>query len=135
MVKGHMNQIRQNIRSTQPKVTAPTLDPDTVQEGKCRYVLAVIMETGQNYMDLAGRFPTKSHSGNKYLLVLYDYERNSVLSAPMKNRGDKEMVSVFYLLIQSLIVSGLRPLLQRLDNKASLDLRDYLTDQGIDCQL
>jgi hypothetical protein len=94
-VKGHMNQIQQNIRSTQPKVTASTPEPDMVHEDKYRYVYAAIMETGQTYTDITCGFSTTSHSGKKYILVLYDYDRNSVLSAPMKNRGDKEMVRAF----------------------------------------
>jgi hypothetical protein len=53
----------------------------------------------------------------------------------MKNRGDKEMIRAFDLLIQSLIIRGLRPSLQRLDNTALLVLRKYLAKQGIDYQL
>jgi hypothetical protein len=45
------------------------------------------------------------------------------------------MVHAFDLLIQSLIIRGLKPHLQRLDNGASLALRNYLTKQGIDYQL
>jgi hypothetical protein len=45
------------------------------------------------------------------------------------------MVCAFDLIIQSLIISGLKPHLQRLDNEASLALRNYLTKQGIDYQL
>jgi hypothetical protein len=116
-------------------VKAPTPEPDMVQEDKYRYVYAAIMETGQIYTDLTGGFPTMSHSGNKYILVLYDYDSNSFLSTPMKNRGDKNMVRAFDLLIQSLIMCGLRPLLQRLENEASLALQNYLTEQGIDYQL
>jgi hypothetical protein len=52
--------------------------------------------------------------GNKYILILYDYDSNSVLSSPMKNRGDKDMVRAFDLLIQSLIIRGLKPSLQPL---------------------
>jgi hypothetical protein len=74
-------------------------------------------------------------SGNKYILILYDYDSNIVLSAPMKNRGDKEMVRAFDLLIQSLIIRGLKTSLKSLDNEASLALRNYLTKQGIDYQL
>jgi hypothetical protein len=97
--------------STQPKVTAPNPDPDMVQEDKCRYLYAATMETGQIYTDITGRFPTPSHSGNKYILVLYDYDSKSVLTAPMKNRGYREMFCAFDLLIQSLIMRGLCPLL------------------------
>jgi hypothetical protein len=68
--KGHMNQIRQNIRSTQPAVDHPAHEPDTVQEDKCNYIYAAVLETNQIYTDLTGRFPTTSLSGNKYILIL-----------------------------------------------------------------
>jgi hypothetical protein len=84
MVKG---QIQQNIRSTQPKVTAPAPEPDMAQEDKCRYVYLANMETQEIYTDLTGRFLTTSLSGNKYILVLYYYNSNSVLSVPTKT-GD-----------------------------------------------
>jgi hypothetical protein len=96
---------------------------------------AAIMETNQIYAYLTGRFPITSLSGNKYILILCDYDSNIVLSAPMKNRGDKAMVRAFYLFIQSFIICGLKPSLQCLDNEASLALRNYLTKQGIDYQL
>jgi hypothetical protein len=106
-----------------------------VQEDKCNFIYATIMETYQIYTDLTGRLPTTSLSGNKYILILYAYDSNSVLSAPMKNRGDKDMLRAFDLLIQYLIIRGLKPSLQLLDNAESLALRNYLTKQGIDYQL
>jgi hypothetical protein len=45
------------------------------------------------------------------------------------------MVRAFDFLIQSLILRGLKPHLQRLDNEASLALRNYITQQGITYQL
>jgi hypothetical protein len=45
------------------------------------------------------------------------------------------MVRAFDLIIQYLILRGLKPLLQRLDNEASLALRNYLTKQRITYQL
>jgi hypothetical protein len=133
--KGHMNQIRQNILSTQPSVDQPAQEPDMVQEDKCNYMYAVLMETNQIYTDLTGRFSTTSLSANKYILILYDYDSSSVLSDPMKNRGDKDIIRAFDVLIQSLIIRGLKPHLQRLDNEASLALRNYITKQGINYQL
>jgi hypothetical protein len=53
----------------------------------------------------------------------------------MKNRGDKEIFRAFDSLIQLLIMRGFRPLLQHLETEASLAIRDYLTEQGIDYQL
>jgi hypothetical protein len=106
-----------------------------IQEDKCHYIYATTLETNQIYSDLTGRFPTTPLIGNKYILIMYDYDSNIGLSAPMKNRGDKEMVQAFDFLIQSLIVRGLKPHLQRLDNESSLALRNYLTQQGITYQL
>jgi hypothetical protein len=45
------------------------------------------------------------------------------------------MVRAFDLLIQSLIIRGLIPSLQRLDNEAYLAIRNYFTTQGIYHQL
>jgi hypothetical protein len=53
----------------------------------------------------------------------------------MKNRGDKDMIRAFDILIQSLIIRGLKPHFQWLENEASLALRNYLTKQGIHYQL
>jgi hypothetical protein len=110
-------------------------EPDMVQEDKCNYSYAAVMETNQIYTDLTGIFPTTSLSGNKYILILYDYDSNSVLSAPMKNRGDKDMMRAFDVLINFLIIRGLKPHFQRLDNEASLALINCLTKQGIHYQL
>jgi hypothetical protein len=71
----------------------------------------------------------------KIHINLYDYDISIIVSTPMKNRGDKEMVRAFDFLIQSLIVRGLKPHLQRLDNETSLALINYITQQGITYQL
>jgi hypothetical protein len=113
----------------------PAPETDMIQEDKCDYIFAAVLETNQIYSDLTGRFPTTSLSGNKNILILYDYDSNSFLSAPMKSRGEKEMVREFDFLIQSLIIRGLKPHLQRLDNEASLTPINYLSKQGINYQL
>jgi hypothetical protein len=133
--KGHLNQIRQNIRSTQQGVEIKAPETEMIQEDKCHYIYATTLEINQIYSDLTGIFPTTSLSGNKHMSILYDYDINIILSVPMKNRGDKEMVRAFDFLIQSLILRGLKPLLQHLDNEASLALWNYLTKQGITYQL
>jgi hypothetical protein len=45
------------------------------------------------------------------------------------------MIRAFDVMIQSLIIHGLKPHLQRLENEASLALRNYLTKEGITYQL
>jgi hypothetical protein len=38
--QGHINQIRQNIRSTQPVLEKTAPEPDMIQEDKCHYIYA-----------------------------------------------------------------------------------------------
>jgi hypothetical protein len=134
-VKGHMNHQRQNTRSTQTRAptTAPALEP--TYTGKTEFVYATIVDSGQINSDLTGRFPTTSTKGNKYVLVINDYDTNSVLTEPIKSRGDQEMVRAYNKLIQELVDHGFKPRLQRLDNECSSALRSLLNQHEIQFQL
>jgi hypothetical protein len=134
-LKGHMNQQRQHTRSTQKGAPsdAPTLAPEDT--GKTDFVYATIVDSGKIHSDLTGRFPTASAKGNKYGLVLYDYDTNNVLTEPMKSRGDQEMVRAYNNLIQELVGHGFKPRLQRLDNECSNALRSLLNQHYIQFQL
>ena len=37
------------------------------------------------FSDLTGAFPHKSSRGNLYVMVMYDYDSNAILSEPIKN--------------------------------------------------
>jgi hypothetical protein len=52
--KGHMNQIHQNIRSTQSTVEHTAPEIEIVQDDKCNYIYAAVIETNQIYKDLTG---------------------------------------------------------------------------------
>jgi hypothetical protein len=41
--------------------------------------------TGQIYTDQTGRFPITSSRGNKYIMILYNYESNDILAEPLKS--------------------------------------------------
>jgi hypothetical protein len=64
--KGHLNQQRQNARTTKIK-DAELLDPETdLDHGiKTQYVYAATIDAGQMYTDQTGRFPVVSSKGNK----------------------------------------------------------------------
>ena len=142
-VKGHLNQQRKNVRSTQrpvsepnpkPKSEIPILDSDL--NVKTHQVFAAAIEiTGQISTDLTGRFPVTSSRGNKYLLVLYDYDSNSILTEAMKNRSDTKHLQAYNKLHQYLVDQGFRPQLQKLDNEASTALKHTIREKGIDFQL
>jgi hypothetical protein len=54
---GHMNQRRQNIRSTSRMPIADEPTPDTDLGTKTHLVYAVLVDQGQLYTDLTGKFP------------------------------------------------------------------------------
>ena len=57
--------------------------------------------------------------GMKYIFVLYDYDSNVILAAPMKSRKGSEMVKAFDECYQQLKTAGITPILQYLDNEVS----------------
>jgi hypothetical protein len=58
------------------------------------YVKA-IETTGQIYTDQTGRFPTTSSRGNKYIMILYDYDSNDILAEPLKAKSEGEMIRAY----------------------------------------
>jgi hypothetical protein len=95
--KGHLNQQRQNTRTTKIKY-AQVLDPDPdIDHGiKTQFVYAATIDAGQIYTDQTGRFPVVSSKGNKYIMILYDYDSNAMINyshsrnppcAPARTRG------------------------------------------------
>ena len=60
-----------------------------------------------------------SNRGMKYIFVLYDYDSNAILVAPMKSRKGSDMVKAFDECYQQLKDAGVTPILQYLDNEVS----------------
>jgi hypothetical protein len=85
---GHMNQRRQNIRSnSKTPITTATEDVPTTGTNlgtKTHLVYAVLVNQGQLYTDLTGKFPVRSSKGNSYFMVCYVYDCNYVKVVPMK---------------------------------------------------
>ena len=85
---GHMQRIRQNLRSTRKEVTLylqnlETEGIDIEQEKKCGEVYLMVLDirriNGTIYTDLTGKFPVTSARGNKLLYIAYSYDANGIL--------------------------------------------------------
>jgi hypothetical protein len=96
---------------------------------------AAKIDAGKIYTDQTGRFPVVSRKGNKYIMILYDYDSNAILAQPMKDRTSPELLKAFQVMEQELVASGLRPKLMKLENEASKLLKMYLHQQNITFQL
>jgi hypothetical protein len=105
--KGHLSQPMQNARTTKIK-DAQLLDPDTDQDHgfKTQYISAAKIDAGQIYTDQTVRFPIVSSKGNKYIMVLYDYDSNAILAKPIKNCTAPELLKAFQFMEQELVARG-----------------------------
>jgi hypothetical protein len=113
--KGHFNQQRQHSVSTKvkdPKVIMT--EPDLDQGIKTQYVYAATIDAGQIYTDQTGRFPVVPSKGNKYIMILYDYDRNAILAQPIEDRTAPELLRAFQVMEQELVAGGLKPKLMKL---------------------
>jgi Reverse transcriptase (RNA-dependent DNA polymerase) len=141
MIKGHLDQVRQNNQSTK---LMPQSEPDdefppsldsTDSSATHQCYAAIFEPTGQIYTDQTGRFVAPSSTGNNYLIVLYDYDSNSIQAEPMKNRSAESILAAYKVLHSRLCAAGLRPQLQRLDNECSTILKQFMQAEGVDYQL
>jgi hypothetical protein len=131
-----LNQQRQNARTTKIKDTKVIVtEPDLDHGIKTQFLYAATIDAGQIYTDQTGRFPVVSSKGNKYIMILYDYDSNAILAQPIKDRTAPELLKVFQVMEQEVVVRGLKPKLMKLDNDASTFLKTYLHQQNITFQL
>jgi hypothetical protein len=140
--KGHMDQTRKNVRTTQTRANQPKVQREQEDEPKqepnnasTQQLFAAITETGKIYTDQTGRFPVTSSRGNKYILVLYNYDTNAILTEPLKNRTGNEILRAYQKLHTYLTNRGFKPRTHWLDNEASDALKQFNNQEQVSFQL
>ena len=147
--KGHMNQQRQGIKSTKPDAPPPlplrpVIDDETdegihpeqlaMAQRTHQCYTAVLEPTGKVFADQTGRFIIPSSTGNNYLMVLYDYDSNSIHAEPMPNRSAKSHHAAYNRAFNRLVKAGLRPVFQMMDNECSATLKQFMDDNNVQLQ-
>jgi hypothetical protein len=135
MAMGPMNQRRQKIRSTSKTPVDDVPKTDTGLGTKTHLVYAVLVDQGQLYTDLTGKFPVRSSKGTSYVIVCSIYDCNYVKVFPMKSRSASEWVKAYDHIHKELTAKGFKPKLQTLDNKASAALKNLFTANNVEYQL
>jgi hypothetical protein len=102
---------------------------------KTHLVYAVLVDQGQLYTDLTGKFPVRSIRVNWYVMVCYVFDCNYVKVVPMKYRSALEWVKAYDHIHQELTAKGFKPKLQTLDNEASAALKNFFTTNDVEYQL
>jgi hypothetical protein len=129
---GHMNQRLQNIRSTSKTPVEDVPKTGTTLGTKTHLVYAVLVDQGQLYTDLTGKFPVRFSKGNSYIVVCYIYDCNYVQVLPMKSRSASEWVKAYDHIHQELTGKGFKPKLQTLDNEALAALKHFFTANEVE---
>ena len=58
------------------------------------------------YSDQTGRFPHRSLRGNEHITIMYDYDANAILHAPLKNRQAKTIADAWEYLLNKFTRHG-----------------------------
>lgn len=149
--KGHLDQVRKNQRPSiraddEPPPLLPIIEtiefsddddcyPEPLTEGRTYHCYASVVSTkrntGQVYTDQTGKFTVAGSSGATLVFVLYDYDSNSIHAVPLPNQSAPEIIKAYSTVYNTLITAGLRPVLQRLDNECSNELREFLAEKQV----
>jgi hypothetical protein len=146
---GHLHMIRKGIRSTvTPTINEimneeldpePELQPPRHITNRQHFVgvetIAFEDLKGIIATDLPGRFPTTSGQGNSYVMVMYDYDSNTINAVAIKNRKKESLIKGCNELYEDLKKAGINPVLHRLDNETSADLIREIEAKGMDYQI
>ena len=143
-VKGHLHRQRMNVRSTKKKndhINEDGIDDEIFDlfepklTEKTHHVYAMIAERKEIFTDVTGGFPVLSNVGNRYIFILYAYDQNAIKSYPIRNRTKGEIKKAYATLLNYFKQRGITPKLQKLDNEASKELKEYIKEEGITYQL
>jgi hypothetical protein len=81
------------------------------------------------FSNRTGRFPTRSKSGNKYIMVMVEIDSNAILVEPLKCRKDAELIRSYNALLLRLHRAGIVPRKHVMDNEISETMKNHIHDE------
>ena len=81
------------------------------------------------FSDQTDQFPTRSLSGNKYIMVMVDIDSSGILVERMKSRKDAEMIRSYTALLTRLKRANITPKKHVLDNEISDAMKNLIRNQ------
>ena len=97
--------------------------------------LQTIDFTGKVSTDQTRRFPVTSSRGSKYIMVLYNHDRNAILAEPITSRNKSKLIRATRVLHTYLSNRGLTPQYQMMDNEFPGGFKTFLCDSSVKFQL
>ena len=151
---GHQKQERKNIQSTKTSDKLSTQERNAQDHSidierdyfpmpefpnsktfNCFAILLPFESTTKAYSDLTGKFPIISSRGYKYILIVYDYDSNSILAEPLVSRQVGIIKSAWENIHSALAQRGAAPKLYIMDNEASAELKLSMKKKDIKYEL
>jgi hypothetical protein len=128
--KGPLNQTRKNVWSTKVKATPlETCNISHLHSKKVRNVYTqTYMVRKTMFSDQTGQFPIQSLCGYKYIMVMVEINRNTILVEPMKNCKNAKMIRAYNALLLQLKRAGIIPKKHVLDNEISDNMKNHIRD-------
>jgi hypothetical protein len=87
------------------------------------------------YHVLTGSFPFMSLDGSVCFFVLYHYESNCILPAPIAGLDNVSIFNAYKMQFEELAAKGFTPKLNMMDNQATKHIKEVLTENECKLQL
>eukprot|EP00957_Ditylum_brightwellii_P118575 9043099-Ditylum_brightwellii.AAC.1 len=110
------------IQEEEDITQAPMQEPNNA---KMHMMFGAVLDERRICMDQTGRFPHHSRKGTNYLMVLYCYDANAIVTEPLKNRTETELNRAYKKLYEYLKSKGYKPETHWLDNEAPAEVKKY----------
>ncbi len=75
-----------------------------------------------------------SNQENAYVTLFYFYNANAIWSVPIKNRSKEELLRAVTEVYACLTAQGYRPLLHKMDNETSHDVKAFIALEQVKLQ-
>ena len=87
------------------------------------------------YTNQTVAFPTRSRSGNRYIMVMCEMDSNSIMTEAMKDRTAGEIIKAYQKLVKRLKKAGIHPKKHILDNECSEEYKQAIADNNMQHEL
>ena len=119
-----MNQTRKNVRSTKTNPLETAHNNQLLRGQKKRDVYTKVYDVRETiFSEQTAQFPTRSQSGNKYIIIMMEIDSSGILVKPMSSRKDSEMILAYKNMMQRLKQANIQPSKHVLDNEISAKLQ------------
>jgi hypothetical protein len=104
--------------------------PQKPHNTRAHFVFIAIYEINGNlFTDQTHRFPIISIPSHAYVVVFYIFNTNAIQSVPIKNCSKEELLCAECKIYAWLTLRGFKPLLHKLNNKTSTEVKTFVTTE------